>query len=132
MVANYWRIRKLSVTQQAMETAMFGVSLGDKTRNVEIRRRTKVNDIAQRVTKLKWQWAGHIVRKKDGRSGPKVLVRRWQLRISKRSVGRPPTRWTYDIKRVAGSRWIQAVQNRGIWNSLPKRQCPAVDVYRLI
>ncbi|CAH2234711.1 jg4697 [Pararge aegeria aegeria] len=32
-------------------------------RNVEIRRRTRVSDIAQRVAKLKWQWAGHIVRR---------------------------------------------------------------------
>ncbi|CAH2227155.1 jg24668, partial [Pararge aegeria aegeria] len=27
---------------------------------------------AQRVAKLKWQWAGHIARKTDGRWGPKV------------------------------------------------------------
>ncbi|CAH2243084.1 jg14106 [Pararge aegeria aegeria] len=38
----------------------------------------------------------------------------------KRSVGRPPTRMSDHIKRVAGSRWIQAVQNHGIWNSLQK------------
>ncbi|CAH2242504.1 jg10549 [Pararge aegeria aegeria] len=37
-----------------------------------------------------------------------------------RSVGRPLTRWKDDIKRVAGSRWIQAAQNRGIWYSLQK------------
>ncbi|CAH2266230.1 jg17809 [Pararge aegeria aegeria] len=55
---------------------------------------------------------------KDGRWGPKVLE--WQPRTGKRSVGRPPTRWTDDIKRVAGSRWIQAAQNRGTWNSLQK------------
>ncbi|CAH2215560.1 jg6436, partial [Pararge aegeria aegeria] len=59
--------------------------------------------------KLKCQWAGHTVCKKDGRLGPKVLE--WQTRTGKRSVGRPPTRWTDDIKRVAGSGWIQAAQN---------------------
>ncbi|CAH2234323.1 jg7462 [Pararge aegeria aegeria] len=32
----------------------------------------------------------------------------------------PPTSWTDDIKRVAGSRWIRAAQIRGIWNSLQK------------
>ncbi|CAH2251398.1 jg6007 [Pararge aegeria aegeria] len=85
----------------AMERAMLGVSLRDRIRNVEIRRRTRVTDIAQRVAKLKWQWAGHIVRRKDGRWGPKVLE--WQPRTGKRSVGRPPTRWTDDIKRVAVS-----------------------------
>ncbi|CAH2228105.1 jg27877, partial [Pararge aegeria aegeria] len=31
---------------------------------------------AQRVAKLKWQWAGYIVRKKDERWGPNLLE--WQ------------------------------------------------------
>ncbi|CAH2240995.1 jg19747 [Pararge aegeria aegeria] len=75
------------LTAQAVERAMLGVSLLDKIRNVEIRRRTRVTDIAQRVAKLNWQWAGHIVRRRDGRTG-------------KRSIGRPPTRWT-DNRRVA-------------------------------
>ncbi|CAH2269561.1 jg8306 [Pararge aegeria aegeria] len=107
-------IRRLRVTQRAMERAMLGVSLRDRIRNVEIRRRTKVTDIAQRVAKLKWQWAGHIVRRKDGRWGPKVLE--WQPRTGKRSVGRPPTRWTDDIKRVAGS----AHTCRALRRSLPR------------
>ncbi|CAH2232855.1 jg16616 [Pararge aegeria aegeria] len=94
-----------------------------------VENRTRVTDIAQRVTKLKWQWAGHILWRRDGRWGPKVLE--WQPHNGKRSVGRPPARWTDDIRRVAGSRWIQAAQNRGSWNSL-RDLCPAVDVYQLI
>ncbi|CAH2235985.1 jg2059 [Pararge aegeria aegeria] len=70
---------------------MLRVSLLDQIRNEEIRRRTRATDIAQRVAKLKWQWAG-------------------QPRTGKRSVGRPPTRWTDDIKRVADSCWTQAAQ----------------------
>ncbi|CAH2242593.1 jg14129 [Pararge aegeria aegeria] len=65
-------IRWLRVIQRAMERAMLGVSLCDRIRNVEIRRRTRVTEIAQRVAKLKWQWAGHIVRRKDGRWAPRV------------------------------------------------------------
>ncbi|CAH2266854.1 jg8915 [Pararge aegeria aegeria] len=55
-----------------------GVSLRNQIRNVEICRRTRVTDIAQRVEKLKWQWAGHILLRKNGRWGPKVLE--WQPR----------------------------------------------------
>ncbi|CAH2235105.1 jg7514 [Pararge aegeria aegeria] len=44
---------------------------------------------------LKWQWAGHIARRTDGRWGLKVLE--WRPRTGKRSVGRPQTRWTDDI-----------------------------------
>ncbi|CAH2208231.1 jg27972 [Pararge aegeria aegeria] len=63
--------RRLRVTQRAMERAIVGVSLRDKIRNVEIRRRTRVTDIAQRIDLLKWQWAGHIVRRRDGRWVPR-------------------------------------------------------------
>ncbi|CAH2260552.1 jg18260 [Pararge aegeria aegeria] len=66
-------IRRLRVTQRAMERAMLGVSLRDRIRNVEIRRRTRVTDIAQRVAKLKWQWADHLVRRKDGRWSPELV-----------------------------------------------------------
>ncbi|CAH2237951.1 jg4645 [Pararge aegeria aegeria] len=75
-----------------MARVMLGVSLRDQIRNEEIRRRTKVTDIAQRVAKLKWQWAGHIARRADGSWGSKVLE--WQPRTGKSSVSRPPTRLT--------------------------------------
>ncbi|CAH2246315.1 jg20083 [Pararge aegeria aegeria] len=41
-----------------MERAMLGVCLRDQIRNEEIRRRTRVTDIAQLVAKLKWKWLG--------------------------------------------------------------------------
>jgi hypothetical protein len=66
-------IRRLNVTQRAMERAMLGVSLRDRIRNDDIRKRTKVTDIAPRIADLKWQWIGHIARRTDGRWGGKVL-----------------------------------------------------------
>ncbi|CAH2240827.1 jg13456 [Pararge aegeria aegeria] len=64
-----------------MERAMLGV-LRDRIRNDEIRRRTKVTDIAQRISKLKWQWAGHVCRRTDGHWGRRVLE--WRPRIPNR------------------------------------------------
>ncbi|CAH2208792.1 jg24356 [Pararge aegeria aegeria] len=58
-----------------MARAMHGLSLRDQIRNEDIRRRTRITDIAQRVAKLKWQWAGHIAWRTDGRLGPMVLKR---------------------------------------------------------
>ncbi|CAH2238553.1 jg6810 [Pararge aegeria aegeria] len=81
-------IRRLRVTQRAMERAMLGVSLRDLIRNEEISRRTRVTDIAQRVAKLKWQWAGHIARRTDGRWGLKVLEWRPRTVGSQHSRGR--------------------------------------------
>ncbi|CAH2244588.1 jg11703 [Pararge aegeria aegeria] len=102
-------------------------------RSVEEIRRTRVTDIAQRVAKLEWQWAGYIARRTDGRWGLKVLE--WRPRTGKRSEGRPPTRWTDDIRRVVGCRWRQAAQDRVLWNSLQNPffffffyLSPAVDV----
>ena len=66
---------------------MLGVSLRDRIRNEEIRRRTKVTDIARKISNLKWQWAGHIARRTDNRWGKKVLE--WRPRTGRRSVGRP-------------------------------------------
>ncbi len=109
-------IRRLKVTQRAMERAMLGVSLRDRIRNEEIRRRTKVTDIARRIAKTKWQWAGHIARRDDGRWGRKVLE--WRPRAGRRSVGRPPTRWTDDLVKVAGRAWMRAAQDRALWKAL--------------
>ncbi|CAG9120224.1 unnamed protein product [Plutella xylostella] len=98
-------IHKLRVAQRAMERAMLGVSLRDRIRNEEIRRRTKVTDIAKRISTLKWQWAGHVARRADDRWSRKVLE--WRPRVGKRRVGRPPTRWSDDLRKVAGRRWMQ-------------------------
>jgi hypothetical protein len=85
-------------------------------RNDEIRKRTKVTDIARRIADLKWHWAGHIARRTDGRWGGKVLELR--LRTGRRSVGMPPTRWIDGLVKVAGSHWMRAAQDRSPWRTL--------------
>ncbi|KAL0891826.1 hypothetical protein ABMA27_015090 [Loxostege sticticalis] len=40
------------------------------------RRRTKVTDIALKISKLKWQWAGHVCRRTDDRWSRRVLEAR--------------------------------------------------------
>ncbi|KAJ8706908.1 hypothetical protein PYW07_012986 [Mythimna separata] len=109
-------IRRLKVTQRDLERAMLGVSLRHHIRNEDIRKRTKVTDIARRIAKLKWQWAGHIACRTDGRRGRKVLE--WWPCTGRRSVGRPPTRWTDVLARVAGIRWMRDAQDRSLWRRL--------------
>ncbi|KAI8435808.1 hypothetical protein MSG28_004034 [Choristoneura fumiferana] len=109
-------MRKLKVTQRAMERTMLGVSLRDRIRNDDIRSRTKVTDIARRIAKLKWQWAGHIARRTDGRWCRKVLE--WRPRTGRRAVGRPPTRWSDDLVKTAGSRWMRKTQDWSEWRAL--------------
>ena len=45
-----------------MECAMLGITLSDRVRNTDIRKKTKVEDNGVRITKLKWRWAGHLAR----------------------------------------------------------------------
>ena len=81
------------------------------------KKRTRVTDKTQRICKLKWQWAGYICRRADGRWGKRVLELRPH---TKRPVGRPPARWTDDLKRVAGSGWIRRAEDRVWWRELGK------------
>ncbi|CAH2239758.1 jg12176 [Pararge aegeria aegeria] len=54
------------------------------------------------------------------RSSENRWILEWRPRTGKRSADRPPMRWTDDITRVAGSRWRQVAQDRGLWNSQQK------------
>ncbi|CAH2242150.1 jg25564 [Pararge aegeria aegeria] len=87
MVVNYGPHKKTQ-THSAGDGAMLGVSLRDQIRNVEIRRRTRVTDIARRVAKLKWQWAGHIVRRKD----PSFLQTMWP-KLGSQGAGMAAPNW---------------------------------------
>ena len=106
---------KLRVAQRRMERSMLGLTLRDRVRNEEIRRRTGVTDVIERIAWLKWNWAGHVARMTDGRWTRKVIE--WRPRADKRNRGRPPTRWTDDVKRIAGN-WLQKAQDRQGWKKL--------------
>ncbi|KAI8423563.1 hypothetical protein MSG28_012655 [Choristoneura fumiferana] len=70
-----------------------------------------------RIAKLKWQLAGHIARRTDGRWGQKVLE--WRPRTGRRAVvGRLLTKWSDDLVKIAGSRWTRKAEDRSEWRAL--------------
>ena len=73
-------------------------------------------DIARKISKLKWQWAGHICRRTDRPWSRQVLE--WRPRFSKHTVRRPPTRWFDDIRSIARGHWMEKVENRAAWYAL--------------
>jgi hypothetical protein len=81
-----------------------------------IRQRTKVTDIAHRISMLKRQWAGHISRRTDNRWGKRVLE--WRLCLGKRSVGRPQARWSDDLCRTAGRSWMRVAEDQARWRDI--------------
>jgi hypothetical protein len=89
--------------------AFLKVSLRDRICDEVIRQKTKVTDIAHRISMLKWQWAGHISRGTDNHWGKRVLE--WRPRLGERSVGRPQARWSYDLRRTAGRSWMRVAED---------------------
>ena len=107
---------RLRVHQRAVERRMLGISLRDRVRNTELRKKTGVTDVLKRIATAKWKWAGHVARMSDGRWTRRVME--WQPRQSQRPRGRPPTRWSDDIAAKAGPNWRQAAQDRETWRGL--------------
>lgn len=108
-------IEKIQVAQRRMERSMLGITLRDRVPNKTIRQKSGVRDAVETILKLKWNWAGHVARMTDNRWTKRLLE--WRPRIeAKRSRGRPPTRWTDNLKRVADN-WMQTAHDRTQWNS---------------
>ena len=77
--------------------------------------------------KRKWQWAGHVIRREDGRWSHRVLD---YTPTGKRLVGRPVTRWTacfakYFAKNRGYTRdtpklWAAMAMDRATWSSMQR------------
>lgn len=109
-------VEKIRVTQRAMERSMLGLTLRDRIPNAIIRAKTGTTDAVERIAHMKWNWAGHVARMDDTRWTKRMVE--WRPRSDAfRNRGRPPTRWTDDIKRVT-TNWIYTAQDREHWKQL--------------
>lgn len=106
-------VDKIAKFQRAAERSMLGLTLMDKVRNTEIRRRTKVIDAVRMMCRLKWKWAGHLARATDGRWSERIV--HWYPRDATRTRGRQKKRWKDDIVEVAGVTWTRLAQDRKAW-----------------
>jgi hypothetical protein len=106
----------LITTQRAMERQMLHISLRDKIRHSEIRKKTKVKDILEKIKEAKWRWAGHVARRQDNRWTKRITE--WQPRTGKRRRGRQKRRWRDDITSYLGSTWTRQAQDRDRWKLL--------------
>ena len=104
------------MSRNGLWSKLLGFCLVDKIRNTHIRKRTKVTDIARKISKLKWQWASHGCRRADARWTKCVLE--WRARLGKRSVRRPPARWTDNLRKIADRDWMRKAGDRDMWRKL--------------
>uniref|UniRef100_A0A0K0D0Z5 Reverse transcriptase domain-containing protein n=1 Tax=Angiostrongylus cantonensis TaxID=6313 RepID=A0A0K0D0Z5_ANGCA len=88
--------RSLGVFERAVESTMLGVSrftqVRDGIRSSDLRQRSKIKDAVPYAKQSKIRWAGHVMRMNDNRWTRAVSD--WIPRNVKRTVGRPPTRWS--------------------------------------
>ena len=85
----------------------------------------KVTDWVVGQRGRKWEWAGHIARRTDGRWGRKLLE--WKPEGGSRRPGRPVGRWADSIEKyiesvkrgdVTQQCWIILAQDRRGWAAL--------------
>ncbi|GBP64897.1 hypothetical protein EVAR_49190_1 [Eumeta japonica] len=89
---------------------MLSVKRSDKLRNCAIRYKTSSTDITLKTKKLKWRWAGHMIR---GHDKWNKKVTRWYPKERKKKRGRPQKSWDDDIREVAGAMWNR--KDRSEW-----------------
>jgi len=85
-----------------MERAMLNFSLKDKISVLKIKQKFQKNiNIVYQVKRLKWDWAGHVGRMKDGRWTQKISF--WQT-IGARKPGRQKARWENNLTKFTGTK----------------------------
>ncbi len=110
------QIGKIQKTQLAMLRSILGKKRRDRISNRKIREKTKSRDIGYIIKKLKWKYAGHIIRRKGNRWEKTVL--NWVPYDQKRKKGRPKTRWVDEINKYAGVLWQRDAWFRECWKKV--------------
>ena len=112
--------QRVQINQRRMERSMLGITLKDKIRNEDLRRKTKVKSIASVCCRLKWKWGGHVMR--QGNFKWTTQITKWIPRQQKRRKGRPRRRWKDEFTEKAGTLYERAAQNKTFWKQLGEAQ----------
>ena len=98
---------------------MLNITWRDRKTTQWVREKNKVRDIMETISKLKWNWAGHVARRTDQGWTTRILF--WTPRGRTRNRGRPTTRWRDDLDSSV-KHWHH-VNGEGL--------CPTTDIQRL-
>lgn len=104
--------QKLVVCQRSMERSMLSIKRKDRWRASQIRKLTKIDDVIEKIKKLKWNWTGHIMRTYPEKWTNAVME--WYPRNGKRKKGRQIKRWEDDLPKG----WRRLSRDRDKWRGL--------------
>lgn len=77
---------------------MLGLTLNDRVRHEDIRRRSRVDDAIERIAELEWRWQRHVAHLREWIWKKKILER---TRISDKGIrGSPCTSWSNDNTKI--------------------------------
>ena len=106
---------RLRVMQRAIERAMIGITRKDRKTNQWIRDQTRLEDIVVVVKRLKWKWAGHVVRMNDNRWTK--IITEWLPIENRRKRAMPKTRWVEELHKSEGVKWMRTEVDRRLWKN---------------
>ncbi|WKY01105.1 hypothetical protein Q1695_015254 [Nippostrongylus brasiliensis] len=118
---------QLRRVQISIERRMVGMTLRTqrllRLHNNDVRAMTKVRDIVLHADEAKHIFAGHVIRRNDGRWSTSVI--QWRPYDKKRPRGRPPLRWQDSLAYRNNVRddnsmklrvdWLTAARDRSSW-----------------
>lgn len=112
-------IQKIAVTQNQMQRSSLNIKKEDKVQTGNITKRLKIKRIENIIRKLKFKWAGHLMRA-DNNKWSKITTE-WIPLDKKRNKGRQRRRWMDEIRKEAGKGWTTRTIMKKEWKMLCKK-----------
>lgn len=95
--------KRLQITQRAMERSVLGISLLNRVRNEDIRRRSFLEDVVAEYWRNKLRWAGHVACRIDNMWRARILTGIQEI-AKDPEEGQPFHRWEDFLKKTVDKR----------------------------
>ncbi len=108
--------KRLQKTQLVRERSILGISRKERIKNITIRKKTLAKDVGYLSKKLKWKFAGRMIRREENRWEKHIF--KWIPYNGKRRKGRPKRRWKDELREYAGILWGRDARVREHWKKV--------------
>ncbi|CAD6199453.1 unnamed protein product [Caenorhabditis auriculariae] len=116
----------LRTAYRALERALLGTTRyqqwNQNQRSTDLRQLSQIKDLEKHISRGKHRWAGHVIRRTDDRWSTRVTS--WIPRNTRRTRGRPATRWADHFKKNIsrqGRHWMTVARDRDAWKTCGSR-----------